>query len=136
MFREIGLADELGSGMRNTCKYTRLYSGGQPQFTEGDVFRTMIPLSEANAAMFVVTPPNPGAGATPQVTPQVGLSKEENLLLFCAVPRSQTEIIDFLGLSDRKHFRKAYLKPLLESGKLIMTIPDKPNSRNQKYVKA
>ena len=26
-FRERGLADELGSGMRNTYKYTRLYSG-------------------------------------------------------------------------------------------------------------
>lgn len=46
MFREIGLADELGSGMRNTYKFTKLYSGGEPQFTEGDVFRTVIPLSE------------------------------------------------------------------------------------------
>ena len=27
VFREIGLADELGSGMRNTYKYTQLYSG-------------------------------------------------------------------------------------------------------------
>ena len=46
VFREIGLADELGSGMRNTYKFTKLYSGGEPQFTEGDVFRTIIPLSE------------------------------------------------------------------------------------------
>lgn len=73
---------------------------------------------------------------TPQVAPQVALSHEEKLLAFCAVPHSQTEMIEFLGLSDRKHFRKAYLKPLLDSGKLVMTIPDKPNSRNQKYVKA
>ena len=72
---------------------------------------------------------------TPQVAPQVELSHEEKLLAFCAVPHSQTEMIEFLGLSDRKHFRKAYLKPLLDSGKLVMTIPDKPNSRNQKYVR-
>lgn len=30
VFREIGLADELGSGMRNTYKYTKMYSGGVP----------------------------------------------------------------------------------------------------------
>ncbi len=37
VFREIGLADELGSGMRNTYKYTKMYSGGEPQFVEGDM---------------------------------------------------------------------------------------------------
>lgn len=44
VFREIGLADELGSGMRNTYKYTRLYSGTDPIFEEGDVFKTIVPL--------------------------------------------------------------------------------------------
>ena len=46
MFREIGLADELGSGMRNTYKYTQLYSGQSPVFEEGDVFKTIIPLKK------------------------------------------------------------------------------------------
>lgn len=46
VFREIGLADELGSGMRNTYKYTKMYSGGVPQFVEGDIFRTVIPLND------------------------------------------------------------------------------------------
>ncbi len=50
VFREIGLADELGSGMRNTYKYTKMYSGGEPQFVEGDVFRITIPLSEVATA--------------------------------------------------------------------------------------
>ena len=44
VFREIGLADELGSGMRNTYKYTRLYSATDPIFEEGDIFRTIVPL--------------------------------------------------------------------------------------------
>ena len=44
VFREIGLADELGSGMRNTYKYTQLYSKEQPLFEEGDIFKTIIPL--------------------------------------------------------------------------------------------
>ena len=50
VFREIGLADELGSGMRNTYKYTKMYSGGEPVFFEGDVFRITIPLSEVATA--------------------------------------------------------------------------------------
>ena len=50
VFREIGLADELGSGMRNTYKYTKLYSGEEPSFSEGDVFRIIVPLHEAATA--------------------------------------------------------------------------------------
>ncbi len=44
VFREIGYADELGSGMRNTNKYTKLYSGGIPVFKEGNIFEIVIPL--------------------------------------------------------------------------------------------
>lgn len=43
--------------------------------------------------------------------------------------------MDYLGLANVNHFRKKYLIPLLDAGKIRMTIPDKPNSRNQKYVK-
>lgn len=45
VFREIGYADELGSGMRNSYKFTRLYSGAEPEFIEGDVFKIIIPLT-------------------------------------------------------------------------------------------
>jgi hypothetical protein len=38
-----------------------------------------------------------------------------------------------LGLSDRKSFRERYLKPALEAGLIEMTIPEKPQSRLQKY---
>lgn len=48
LFREIGLAEELGSGMRNVNRYTKLYSGGIPIFEEGDVFRTIIPLKRTS----------------------------------------------------------------------------------------
>jgi len=55
VFREIGLADELGSGMKNTYKYTKLYSGAEPEFIEADIFRITIPLSEDATA--TVVPP-------------------------------------------------------------------------------
>lgn len=51
VFRELSLADELGSGMRNTYKYTRMYSGGEPEFIEGDIFRTIIPLNEVSVGI-------------------------------------------------------------------------------------
>ena len=72
---------------------------------------------------------------TPQVAPQVDLATEKKILEFCSVPRSRTELLEHLNLSDRKNLRTKYLNPLLASGKLKMTLPDKPNSPLQKYVK-
>ena len=42
-------------------------------------------------------------------------------------------MLAFMGLSDRTKFRRKYIRPLLEAGILELTIPDKPNSQNQKY---
>jgi len=44
-FMNIGRADQLGSGIRNLYKYTKLYSGGEPELIEGDIFKTIIPLA-------------------------------------------------------------------------------------------
>lgn len=48
---------------------------------------------------------------------------------------SATELMDRLGLSHKPTFRKNYLNPALEQNLIERTIPDKPNSRNQKYKK-
>lgn len=47
VFRELGLADELGSGVRKITKYTKIYSGKEPILEEGDIFRATIPLNKA-----------------------------------------------------------------------------------------
>ena len=39
----------------------------------------------------------------------------------------------YLSYSDRTKFRKKYIYPLLDAEIIQMTMPDKPNSRNQKY---
>lgn len=59
----------------------------------------------------------------------------DSLVEFCSVPRSRKEMQEFAGMSSRTHFKDDYLIPLLRNGKLKMTIPDKPNSSKQKYVK-
>ena len=44
VFREIGYADESGSGMSNAHKYTKSYSGGVPRFFEENTFEIIIPI--------------------------------------------------------------------------------------------
>ena len=47
VFREMGLVDELGSGVRNLYKYTPIYSdGANPEFIENDIFETIVPLED------------------------------------------------------------------------------------------
>lgn len=43
-FMQIGRAEETGSGVRNLYKFSKIYSGKEPELIEGDVFRTYIPL--------------------------------------------------------------------------------------------
>lgn len=116
-FKEIGRADELGSGVRNLFKYCRHYSGGKtPELIEEDIFRCIVPLTPQ---------------ATPQVTPQD--ERAQRILEFCQPPRTREEIQAFIKIKDREYFRKNFLQPLLKQGLLKPTIPDKPTSSKQKY---
>ena len=123
--------------MRNSYKYTKIYSGGEPIFTEADVFTTIIPLSEAATAM---VGPSIELASREQGKEQVKEQDKEqvtiqDLIQFCSVPRSRKEMQEFVGLAGRRNFSKKYIKHLLSAGKIEMTVPDKPNSRNQKYQK-
>ena len=46
---------------------------------------------------------------------------------------TRMDLQKLLALKNENHFRDAYLVPALEAGLLEMTIPDKPQSRLQKY---
>jgi ATP-dependent DNA helicase RecG len=52
-------------------------------------------------------------------------------LLICEMAR--TEIMVQLGLRDEKHFREHYQQVAMAAGLIERTLPDKPNSRLQKY---
>ncbi len=62
-------------------------------------------------------------------------SMEDSILDFCEIPRSRAELIEFTGKS-RNYVLKQLIAPLVECGKLKLTMPDKPKSSKQKYVKA
>lgn len=153
VFRETTLADELGSGMRNTFKYTKLYSGGIPEFIEGDIFKTIVPFNEVSIGMVgpelglsISTPQDEHKKDenTPQDeinTPQDRYSKKfetdrlyTDIISFCKNPKTKVEIASHFNFKDLKSFTKKYLKPLLNNGHLRMTLPDKPTSGKQRYV--
>jgi hypothetical protein len=68
-----------------------------------------------------------------QVTTQVAMQVIKFLQKIGNQELTRQQIQELAKLENREHFRKAYLKPLLEAGYLEMTIPEKPNSRLQKY---
>ena len=85
-------------------------------------------------------------GDSDQVSDQVGdqvdgqdtdqdiSNRIDEILRFCEVPRTRAEIQEHIGIGSRRYFRTKILAPLLESGRIHRTIPDKPNSKNQKYI--
>ena len=74
-----------------------------------------------------------GASAVPQVTPQVTPQVAALLKALGAAELDRARLQEKLGLSDRKSFRALYLAPAMEQGLVEFTLPDKPNSRLQKY---
>lgn len=49
------------------------------------------------------------------------------------IPYTGKTLMDRLNLKSRETFRRNYLHPAMEQGLVTMTVPDKPNSRNQRY---
>lgn len=145
IFREIGLADELGSGVRNITKYSDIYSGKEPVFEDGDIFKATVPLIKILPNYKVsqvdnMTVKEPGfiyvGNVKAQDKAQDRAQDKINYLIvnFCEKERNIFEIMEYLGYKNRTRFRRDYIKPLVEKGILKMTIPDKPTSRNQKYI--
>ena len=107
--------------------YYGQHSGDSSRFIEFTLLALLEVLQKTNTDLLTAEQDNA------QVTDQV--DRAEKIIEFCVQPKSREEIQSFVGIAHREHFRAKILKPLLDSGRLKMTIPDKPNSRNQKYVK-
>lgn len=135
MFREIGYADELGSGVKNLYKYAKVYGGSDPELIEGDVFKIIIPTKDEEIGKGNISI----ATWKPQVLPKHTTSNPQvlrtnKIVEFCQEPRSRSEIQTHIGIKDRKYFMNKILNPLLEKGILQLTDQENPNNPNQKYV--
>ena len=78
---------------------------------------------------FVVTLYNNGASMETSDAVESG----KNLLEFCREPKTRQEIADYLNIETIFYALQHYVQPLFVAGKLAMTMPEKPKSRNQKF---
>ena len=66
------------------------------------------------------------------------ISEQVNRLLSVMddeIPYSANELLSLLNIKSKETLRASYLNPALENGLIKMTLPDKPNSKNQRYIK-
>lgn len=108
VFREIGYADELGSGMRNTNKYTKMYSGGTPVFVEDNIFQIIIPM-EGVAGLQVG--PEEGSNVIIQATE---LEQEVIDVLFKNPEQTIGELSNEIGVSKKTVSKR--IKSLKDKG--------------------
>lgn len=70
------------------------------------------------------------------IKPPKGIQDDKGLIDFCRTPRSRAEIIEYLEIASGQYALRRYLDPLIESGAILLTLPDTPRSPKQKYVTA
>ena len=98
------------------------------------------PTFRNSSGAFMVILSNAASTVAPSLSPAKGQSSvtanAKNLVDFCRVPRTRAEIRDYLGISSAQYALQRYLEPLVRSGVIRMTLPDKPRSRHQQFIAA
>lgn len=133
-FAYLGLIESWGSGVPRMFEDCATYGLREPELiVQDEMFRLNLYRKDIHS-----TTPDTIQDAiqdTTQDTTQDVSRRRRSLLEFCSEPQNKKDMMAFLGLANSKNFRNLYLQPLLDAGLLAMTIPDKPTSRYQKYVR-
>ena len=123
MLYRMKLVEQIGSGIRRIHDACLEHGVAEPAIqVSPDWLTVTFPRHEAGIAPHV-TPHE-----TPHVTPHV-----ERLIAALQGEMSRAELMDALGLADRRHFARTYLQPCFDAGLVEMTLPDSPRSRTQRY---
>jgi len=124
--KELDLTEGRSTGIPKIHKVMAANGSTAPLFeSDDDRLSFVIRLPCHPLAVGEITP---AAQVTAQVTGEV-----QRLLGALVGEMSRQQLLDALGMTHREHFRSAYLKPALDAGVVEMTLPDKPNSSNQRY---
>ncbi|MBI5039389.1 MAG: hypothetical protein HZC13_06495 [Nitrospirae bacterium] len=120
VFKAAGMIEKYGSGIRRILNAFKAYGLPAPEFRE-------------MSGGFMVTVFKKTPEVTGQVTGQVTGEAAMKILNFCLQPQKASAIQELLKLRHRETFYNNYLNPLLKEGLLVLTIPEKPKSRLQRY---
>ena len=129
--RRIGMCEQAGTGLRMMQREWRALGHAPPVNTNDRArksFTTFLPEPRALGESTAQVAPGVTPEVAPEVTPEVG-----RLVDALDGAMSRAGIMAALGLRDEKHFRTQYQQAAVALGLVEMTIPDKPNSRLQRY---
>ena len=134
IFLQLHICEQTGRGVP---AIVAAYGKECIRFAENNI-RITIPLARIDSSADVPVktqnaPVNAPVNTTDAPLHAPDTTEEERILTFCVTPRGILEIGGMLGYKDKRSIRKR-LNPLLEQGRIAMTIPEKPNSRLQKYI--
>ena len=136
MFMRLGRAEKAGSGVDKIVSGWQYLGWPTPTVAE-ETRPDYVVLTMRIGGIPQENPARKPRKKTPQENPARKLNKKDQrmrqILDFCQEPKTTSEILDHLGLSDRMNLMRIYLNPMLAMGILVMTEPEKPTSRNQKY---
>ena len=125
---QLDYMEKRGSGLKRICNETKKLTGFQ---------ETLMPRFKATASHFMTTIYRVAEDeVTESVTELMTESVTElqkRVMELCKQPQSISKIAEALGVKHLSHLRTKHLRPLLDMGWIAYTIPDKPNSRLQKY---
>lgn len=122
----MNIIEQMGTGTGDMIRRCREAGLPEPEFSLSDGFVTVIRRKAGEV----------GGQVTGQVAGEVTgevAGEVKKLLMVCQGAMTRKELQNTLMLKGEDNFRKLYLIPALESGYIEMTIPNKPNSRFQKY---
>ena len=135
------MIEQWGSGVRRIFKEAEKLDLPEPQIVEiGMRMRFIVPLAKPNKIQSNLKQtmrddalPLKSGETSPIPPTQSGDPVNQLIRILLQCPLASGELRKQFSLKHRPTFRKNYLHPALKEGYIEMTIPDKPNSRLQKY---
>lgn len=133
VFKDVGLVEQLGSGMSRILKvYDKSIFNISEHFIKVEFPFSVSPYISYVGKSYENNKNIDNTQDNTQDSTQDNMQKK--ILEFCEKPRSKKEIAIYMGYKDAKSFSKRYLTPLIDVGKIQMTIPEHPTSKMQKYI--